>query len=32
MVEIFETLFTGKDLEPVPTPAEFRARREAEKA
>jgi len=32
MVEIFETLFAGKDLEPVPTPAEFRARREAEKA
>ncbi len=32
MVEIFETLFAGQDLEPVPTPAEFRARREAEKA
>jgi myo-inositol-1(or 4)-monophosphatase len=32
MVEIFETLFAGKNLEPVPTPAEFRARREAEKA
>ena len=29
---MFETLFAGKDLEPIPTPAEFRARREAEKA
>ena len=32
MKAMFETLFAGKDLEPIPTPAEFRARREAEKA
>lgn len=32
MKAMFKTLFAGKDLEPIPTPAEFRARREAEKA
>ena len=32
MKGIFETLFAGRDLEPIPTPAEFRLRREAEKA
>jgi myo-inositol-1(or 4)-monophosphatase len=30
MKELFGTMFAGKDLEPIPTPAEFRARREAE--
>ncbi len=30
MKDVFATLFAGKDLEPIPTPAEFRARREAE--
>jgi len=30
MKDVFTTLFAGKDLEPIPTPAEFRARREAE--
>ncbi len=30
MKEMFETLFAGKDLERIPTPAEFRARREAQ--
>jgi myo-inositol-1(or 4)-monophosphatase len=30
MKGMFEVLFAGKDLEPIPTPAEFRARREAE--
>jgi myo-inositol-1(or 4)-monophosphatase len=27
---VFETMFAGRGLEPIPTPAEFRARREAE--
>ena len=26
---LFDNMFAGKDLEPIPTPAEFRARREA---
>ncbi len=30
MKDVFATLFAGKNLEPIPTPAEFRARREAE--
>jgi myo-inositol-1(or 4)-monophosphatase len=30
MKDLFRTMFAGKDLEPIPTPAEFRARREAE--
>ena len=29
MKSLFETLFSGQNLEPIPTPAEFRARREA---
>ena len=29
MKELFADLFAGRDLEPIPTPAEFRARREA---
>ncbi len=32
MKHMFEILFAGKDLEPIPTPAEFRARREAEES
>lgn len=31
MKQVFETLFAGENLEPIPTPAEFRARREAAK-
>ncbi len=30
MKELFEAMFAGKGMEPIPTPAEFRARREAE--
>jgi myo-inositol-1(or 4)-monophosphatase len=30
MKDVFATIFAGKNLEPIPTPAEFRARREAE--
>jgi myo-inositol-1(or 4)-monophosphatase len=30
MKEVFATLFAGRELEPIPTPAEFRARREAD--
>ncbi len=30
MKAVFEVLFAGKDLEPIPTPAEFRQWREAE--
>jgi myo-inositol-1(or 4)-monophosphatase len=30
MKTVFKTMFAGKDLERIPTPAEFRARREAE--
>jgi myo-inositol-1(or 4)-monophosphatase len=29
MVRLFEDMFAGRDLEPIPTPAEFRARRMA---
>ena len=32
MMALFADLFAGRNLEPIPTPAEFRARREAEKA
>jgi myo-inositol-1(or 4)-monophosphatase len=32
MKELFEAMFAGKELQPIPTPAEFRARREAETA
>jgi myo-inositol-1(or 4)-monophosphatase len=31
MKELFAAMFAGEDLEPIPTPAEFRARRESEK-
>jgi myo-inositol-1(or 4)-monophosphatase len=31
MVELFAAMFAGRDLSPIPTPAEFRARREAGK-
>ena len=30
MVHIFTEMFAGKELEPIPTPAEFAARRAAE--
>ena len=32
MKALFEDMFAGRELEPIPTPAEFRARREAEAA
>ncbi len=32
MMALFADLFAGRNLEPIPTPAEFRARREAEQA
>jgi myo-inositol-1(or 4)-monophosphatase len=28
MKELFAEMFAGRNLEPIPTPAEFRARRE----
>jgi myo-inositol-1(or 4)-monophosphatase len=29
MIELFSALFAGRDISPIPTPAEFRAKREA---
>jgi len=31
MIELFDNMFAGRDISPIPTPAEFRAKREATK-
>ena len=29
MIDLFVNMFAGRDISPIPTPAEFKARREA---